>query len=359
MSTVAASIRVDRSSPPFGLTPTPHICPASASGLDPSLLMARGDGLAIPRLAGVPIRQQLWRGERTAARVALTMFEAGVADSSAWPECQGSPFELIRRSIERWVKRHSKSPVGQQFYLDVSVSSQLDHFRRGDDQTDSARLFLTVEPESAGYIVLGPTLRLLEALHPRLPVTFALMFLGSLNRWVRVYDYRDAQDRTERLRDWYESDPDAGEVELPDISRFIPVSMEQRHLSVRALTKLIPEISDPDVARMLRLLLRLERASRYPRPTLGEEFRDELIDFGEPLPALLAVFERHDPIEGSFDEESQGMLEVTPEPNLIIPFQGDSAANVASAFAALAALCRVVATASELMTLLPGNEHQV
>ncbi len=74
---------------------------------------------------------------------------------------------------------------------------------------------------------------------------------------------------------------------------------------------------------MLRLLLRLERVSRCPRPALGEEFRDDLIDCGEPLPALLAVFERHDAIEGSFDEESQGMLEVTPEPNVIIPFKGD------------------------------------
>jgi hypothetical protein len=77
------------------------------------------------------------------------------------------------------------------------------------------------------------------------------------------------------------------------------------------------------------------------------------------FPHCLAVFERHDSIEGSFDEESQGMLEVTPEPNLIIPFQGDSATSVASAFAALAALCRVIAAASELMTLMPGNEHQV
>ena len=87
------------------------------------------------------------------------------------------------------------------------------------------------------------------------------------------------------------------------------------------------DVANPDAVKMLRLLLRLERVSRYPRPTLGEEFRDELIDCGEPLPALLAVFERHDAIEGSFDEESQGMLEVTPEPNLIIPFQGDSAAE--------------------------------
>ncbi len=43
-----------------------------------------------------------------------------------------------------------------------------------------------------------------------------------------------------------------------------------------------------------------------------------LADCGEALPALLAVFEKNDAIEGQFDEESQGMLEVTPEPNLVI-----------------------------------------
>lgn len=358
MSTLAESIRVDRPRPAFGIAPTQNNSIVSACGLDPSLLMATGSGLAIPRLEGVPIRHQLWQGDRKAARVALAMLEAKVADSDLWPGCQGSPFEFIRRSIAHWVERNSKAASREQFYLDVSLSSRLDHFQPDGDKSDSP-LFLTVEPESAGYVVLGPTLRALDTFHPRLPATFTHLFLGSLNRWVRVYDYRDAQDRTERLRDWYESDPDAGEVELPDIARCIPASMQQHRLSARALTKLISEISNPDAVKMLRLLLRLERVSRYPRPTLGEEFRDELIDCGEPLPALLAVFERHDAIEGSFDEESQGMLEVTPEPNLIIPFQGDSAASVASAFAALAALCRVVATASELMTLMPGNEHQV
>ena len=358
MSTLAESIRVDRPRPAFGIAPTQNNSIASAGGLDPTLLMARGTGLAIPRLEGVPIRHQLWQGDRKAARVALCMLEAKVADSDVWSGCQGSPFEFIRRSIVRWIERHSRTASREQFYLDVSLSSRLDHFQPDGDKSDTTPLFLTVEPESAGYVVLGPTLRALEAFHPRLPATFAHLFLGSLNRWVRVYDYRDAQDRTERLRDWYEADPDAGEVELPEISRCIPASMQQRRLSTRALAMLVSEISNPDAMKMLRLLLRLERVSRYPRPTLGEEFREDLIDCGEPLPALLAVFERHDGIEGSFDEESQGMLEVTPEPNLIIPVQCDSAASVASAFAALAALCCVVATASELMALMPGNDHQ-
>ena len=38
---------------------------------------------------------------------------------------------------------------------------------------------------------------------------------------------------------------------------------------------------------------------------------------GEALPGLLAVFEK-DHAEGLLDEESQDMLEVTSEPNLII-----------------------------------------
>jgi hypothetical protein len=45
-------------------------------------------------------------------------------------------------------------------------------------------MYLVLEPESAGYVVLGPTLELLEAVHPRLPVTFFDLFTHALNRWV-------------------------------------------------------------------------------------------------------------------------------------------------------------------------------
>ena len=59
MSTLAESIRVDRPRPAFGIAPTQNNSIVSAGGLDPSLLMAVGTGLAIPRLEGVPIRHQL------------------------------------------------------------------------------------------------------------------------------------------------------------------------------------------------------------------------------------------------------------------------------------------------------------
>jgi hypothetical protein len=51
------------------------------------------------------------------------------------------------------------------------------------------------------------------------------------------------------------------------------------------------------------------------------------------------------------------MLEVTPEPNLIFPFDGNRVAGVASAFHCLATLCRTLTLASELISLMPGNRR--
>ena len=105
-------------------------------------------------------------------------------------------------------------------------------------------------------------------------------------------------------------------------------------------------------------LLDIERAStRVVRPAIDEDTGALLADCGEPLPALLAVFEKHDAIEGQFDEESQGMLEVTPEPNLIIRINGEDVESVRDAFDRLAACCETLACASRLMKIMPGNEH--
>src|SRR5262245_8423746 len=95
------------------------------------------------------------------------------------------------------------------------------------------------------------------------------------------------------------------------------------------------------------------------RPDVGEDVGELLMDCGEPVPALVAVFEANDTIEGAFDEERHGMLEVTPEPNVLIPFNGEDAANASEAFSVLATLCETLACASRLIGIMPGQPKQM
>ena len=50
------------------------------------------------------------------------------------------------------------------------------------------------------------------------------------------------------------------------------------------------------------------------------------------------------------------MLELTPEPNLIVPLNGEDDRSVRAAFDVLGVFCETLACASRLMKIMPGNE---
>ena len=302
----------------------------------------------------------MWQGEQAAARTAAAFLKAGLASEEDWYRAQRNPFDFVKMTLNRWVAAHWATEIQEEFRLHLTLSTSLDRYFTDQEPTATSELYLTIEPESAAYVVLGPTLRMLETIHSRLPVTFAHALLGSLNRWVRVYDWRDALERVDRLREWYEADPPETpeEVQLPDIETSIPHCMKQRPLASKALGRIGLTIKDTTARHLVENLLDVERAaSRVVRPVIDEDTGAMLADCGEPLPALLAVFEKSDAIEGQFDEESQGMLEVTPEPNLIIRLNGEDVESVRDAFDRLAACCETLACARRLMKIMPGNER--
>ena len=63
-----------------------------------------------------------------------------------------------------------------------------------------------------------------------------------------------------------------------------------------------------------------------------------------------------DAIEGCFDDEAQGMMECPPEPNVILPLDATDPAAVRATFDTLGTICEVLAGASRLMDLMPGND---
>ena len=209
-------------------------------------------------------------------------------------------------------------------------------------------------------MTFGPTLDLLEKVHRQLPVTFFNVFVGALNRWIRTYDYRDAEERAETLHEWAAQEPDADQYEIPDVQGAIPRCMRQTALSKGELAHVKDKINDPLVAKLVEAVIALDRISAQAnRPELGDDIGQQLSDCNPPLPCLLALFAEADGVEACFTEEADGMLEVTPEPNLIIRFDPTHTESVRSAFQVSGVACETIAAASRMIDLMPGNDKWV
>jgi hypothetical protein len=180
--------------------------------------MAQGSGLVIPRLNAVPLIHRLVADDRLAVILAKAFLELNIAVRGDWKRADHDPTSFIRLTLERWIHTHGGSAIRHRFLLSaVITNSPSDWAVR--DETRPNQLFLVVEPSEAtcGCATFGPTLQLLESVHPKPPATFFHLFVGALNKWTRVYDYRDAVERAETIREWAAQEPNAGEHELPDV----------------------------------------------------------------------------------------------------------------------------------------------
>jgi hypothetical protein len=321
-------------------------------------LMAQGGSLLVPRLDGVPPLQRLAADERLAVILAKLVVELDIALPGDWKKADCDPTSFIRLTLERWIENHGGSAISRRFVLAAVVSSTPSEWADPDEAKPN-QLFLTVEPPepTCGCAVFGPTLELLEKAHPQLPATFFHIFVGALNCWTRVYDYRDAEDRSETMQEWIAQEPDADQYELPDVASSIPACMRQPMLEKTELTQLREKIEDPLALELVQAALDLDHIStQAKRPELDDDVGQQLSDCNPPLPCLLALFNEADAIAVLFDEEAQGMLEVTPEPNLIIPFDPGHGESVRAAFHVFGVACETLAAASRLVDLMPGND---
>jgi hypothetical protein len=323
--------------------------------------MAQGAGLLIPRLTGVSPIHRAVADDRLAVMLAKSLVELDIAVPGDWKRAECDPTSFIRITLERCIKAYGGSAIRRRFLLVAAVGDTPCEWAEHDEGKPS-QLFLTVEPSEAscGCVTFGPTLELLEKVHPQMPVTFFNLFVGALNCWIRAYDYRDAEERAETLREWAVQEPDADQYEIPDVQGSIPASMRQTPLDENALAQLKDEIRDPLAAKLVEAALALDRVSaQAKRPELGDDIGQQLSDCNPPLPCLLALFAENDPVAAAFDEEAQGMLEVTPEPNLIIPFDPTRTESVRDAFQVFGVACETIATASRLIDLMPGNDKWI
>jgi hypothetical protein len=293
--------------------------------------------------------------------LAKALVELDIAIPGDWNRADCDPTSFTRLTLERWIKAHGGSAIRRRFLLVASISDTPCEWADRDESKPN-QLFLIVEPSEAtcGCVTLGPTLDLLEKVHPQLPVTFFNLFVGALNRWTRIYDFRDAEERAEMLREWAAQEADADQYEIPDVQGSISACMRKAVLNEGELACLKAKINDPLTAKLVEAAINLDRLSaQAKRPEIDDDIGQQLSDCNPPLPCLLALFAEADAVVACFDEEAQGRLEVTPEPNLIIPFDPTSTENVRDAFQVFGVACETIAAASKVIDLMPGNDKWV
>jgi hypothetical protein len=299
--------------------------------------------------------------DRLAVMLGKSLLELDIAVPGDWKKAERDPTSFIRVTLERWIHKHGGSAMRHRFMLSAVISNSPSDWTERDE-TKPNQLFLIVEPSEAtcGCATFGPTLALLESVHPQLPATFFHLFVGALNSCTRVYDYRDAEERAETLREWVAQEPDADQYEIPDIEGSIPPCMRQTTLDEGELAHLKDNINDPRVMKLVNAVLALNHLStQAERPNLDDDIREQLSDCNPSLPCLLAVFTEGDAISAAFDEDAQGMMEVEPEPNIIIPFDPTDKASVQRTFQMFGVACQTIAAASRVIDLMPGNDQWI
>ena len=339
----------------------PHATRCSARLASASELMAQGCGLVIPRLDSVPFIHRLVADDRLAVMLAKTLLDLDIAVPGDWNKAERDPTSFIRLTLERWIHKHGGSAIRHRFLLSAVISNGPSDWAERDE-TKPNQSFLIVEPSEAtcGCATFGPTLQLLESVHPQLPTTFFHLFVGAVNRWTRVYDFRDAEERAETLREWAAQEPDADQYEIPDVAGSISPCMRQSELNKSELAHLLDNINNPFAIKLMNAVLALNHLSaQVERPDLDDNITQQLSDYNPPLPCLLAIFAEGDAIAGRFDEEAQGMLEVEPEPNIIIPFDPTDSDSVQRTFHVFGVACQTIAAASRLIDLMPGNDQWI
>jgi len=258
-------------------------------------------------------------------------------------------------TLQRWVRDHGGASIRRRFDLDLTLSDRLVDY--SDERGPEGTLYLILDPDSAAFALLNPTIELLGNVHPRLAATFFRHFTGSLNRWVRVYDYHDAEERVDMLREWHEGEENPEQCEVPDIEGCTPQCLKEQSLSLRGLKDLNQRMRNKKVRVLVSRVLELCSISRQAkRPEFTDDMGEQLMDSNPPLPCLLAAFSSGDAVVGCFDDEAETAMETTPQPNVIVPLKLSDPTGVRQGFRTLAAACETLAAASRLIDLMPGND---
>jgi hypothetical protein len=328
--------------------------------------------VTLPRIRGIRPSYCSRSDERPAVKLALSMFRLGIARLSDW---NGSAVDCVSKALARFCRAHGLATVSRVFpessirLLDNLVERSEYELIQSSDTEPSSRMFLMVDHCQAAMVQVGPTLGLLEKLHRDLPGAFYQVFKTNLERWMRVYDLRDAEQYAEEQIKMGEEE-EIKESFFPQVQSVRPACLKNLpdyEPAVKRLRNLRPRCRYSWASALIRQCLELHNwgdghGAKSPFMLRNEvpEMEDYLENTDYPGPGALFVIGEDDLIEACFTEEMQGIGENYPLRStlmLLIHLERNSASldhQVQAAFDYLGRMVRSLALSTEMIETIRG-----
>ncbi|MGA9790412.1 MAG: hypothetical protein WBQ43_06950 [Terriglobales bacterium] len=192
-------------------------------------------------------------------------------------------------------------------------------------------LYLVGDYEAAASIPIGATLTRLESDHHLLPAAFYEVFTTNLYKWMRVYDYVDAQEHAETwMEDLSDEELEASVYRKVDMEIPACIKSHSKTLKYRRARTLLQEIQPhTSMAReLIRHLLEMDTHGQGQEHAWPGQISEKdvpgidawLMDAEYSRPGCLITWYENDAINACFDEEAQHMGEDGPcQPNVALP----------------------------------------
>jgi hypothetical protein len=330
-------------------------------------------GVTVPRLKGIRWRYCTRWDEGPAAVLGMILLQLGICRPKDW---SGSAVDFVERGFRRFCAQNRAADVKRVWVGDLRITDSLFELTEQErNQVETGRegmtdhLYLIGDYEAAASIPMGATLAHLETEHPLLPAAFYAVFNTNLCKWMRVYDYFDAQEHAEMwMEDLCEEELEASIYRKVDMEIPACIKRHSKALKYRRARKLLEGIEpQTSVAReLIRHVLEMDTHGRghehaWPGQISEKDvpgIDDWLSDAEYSRPGCLITWYENDAINACFDEEAQHMGENGPcQPNVALPIRLDKPAKeldeeVRSLFDHAGAMLRSLASAAKIVELV-------
>jgi len=244
------------------------------------------------------------------------MLRLGLARISDWT---GNPVDFVAKGLAHHCRANGIEVVSKVF--EASNLQLLDTIMELTDQQRSQqereepcpRMFLLVDFEQSAMVPMGPILGRLEKIDPRLPAAFFQVIATNLGRWMRIYDFRDAESyATDRLEMLDKEELQESFYPKVKASRSPCLKKLPSYPKALRILRTIEAKLTGQNRKLVRLSLEMHEEGKghelaYPQALrkVVPELEDYLDNTDYPGPGALFVMEENDLTEACFTEETQ------------------------------------------------------